>query len=38
VEAINARLASEVAFEPTIINGRSIRLVCEIVIDPSELE
>tara|TARA_E500000075_G_C6967107_1_gene308636 strand:+ start:1 stop:1440 length:1440 start_codon:yes stop_codon:yes gene_type:complete len=38
VDAINARLASEVAFEPTIINGRSIRLVCEIVIDPSELE
>ena len=38
VDAINARLASEVAFEPTIINGRSIRLVCEIVIDPSDLE
>jgi hypothetical protein len=38
VDAINSRLASEVAFEPTIINGRSIRIVCEIVIDPSELE
>ena len=38
INAINDRLASGVSFEPTIINGRSVRMVCEVVIDPSELE
>ena len=35
VDAINDRLESGVSFEPTIINGRSIRLVCDLVIDLS---
>ena len=38
INAINDRLESGVSFEPTIINGRSVRMVCEIIIDPSELE
>ena len=36
LDAINDRLESGVSFEPTIINGRSVRLVCEVVIDVSE--
>ena len=38
VDAINDRLESGVSFEPTIINGRSVRLVCDVVIDLSELK
>ena len=38
INAINDRLASGVSFEPTIINGRSVRMVCEVLIDTSELE
>ena len=36
VDAINDRLESGVSFEPTIIDGRSVRLICEVVIDVSE--
>jgi hypothetical protein len=38
INAINDRLASGVSFEPTIINGRSVRMVCEVLINPYELE
>lgn len=38
IDAINDGLKSGVSFEPTIIDGRSVRLVCEIVIDLFELK
>lgn len=37
LEAIEATLSQETSFEPSLQDGRSIRLVCDITLDPGEL-